>query len=553
MPWGLRQKMLLMRHKIRINTSSLIINLTRHKIIALPLLFVFLIFLSVLWRSGRSMTPSHTLTAKFSILGGFLNRTVKQIPSCPISEPEAVPVVKFSRLKGCGSHIGARFTEDGSLRMDKCAAKSGDPWCQYLTPTRQFLFDINPCEDGTKPLNVEWVTTICNTDVESVAVQVVQKDEALQRAKLKLSDRTRRLAAEAPPKPLDLNFLLIDSLSRAHFFRGLPLTASFLEDLHKGHIPSSRKDGKPEFKIFQFFRYHVVGNNSGPNITPLSSGLSDDEVDDYRTSALGPEADEPAWLWDYASNFGYVSAYIEEQCSNEFAARDWQLHPEAFMFHDESKYGSRSAIYTFDHLLQDVFCHGKFVKWRQYAQSERCIGDAYAHMVTLNYLRSFFSKYPGVGKFAFSLLYEAHESSMKVVRSLDKDLKEFLEDTMLNRTSPPMTVIAADHGMHYGSFTDTKTGWVEHKLPVLFFIVPTWFLDLYPNIEKYLLLNEQRLFTAYDLHYTIKHFVSYPEMPTKQDESRFAYSLIGEEVPIDRTCDEAGIEDNICVCTRRFR
>jgi len=63
-------------------------------------------------------------------------------------------------------------------------------------------------------------------------------------------------------------------------------------------------------------------------------------------------------------------------------------------------------VYTFDHLLQDVFCHGKFVKWKQYATSERCIGDAYAHMVSLNYLRSFFSKYPRAGKFAFSLIYE---------------------------------------------------------------------------------------------------------------------------------------------------
>jgi len=115
-----------------------------------------------------------------------------------------------------------------------------------------------------------------------------------------------------------------------------------------------------------------------------------------------------------------------------------------------------------------------------------------------------------------------------------------------------MTIIAADHGMHYGSFSDTKTGWVEHKLPVLFFIIPTWFLEAHPEVEKYLLLNEQKLFTPFDLHYTIKHFLSYPEKPSKREESEFAYSLIEEEIPDDRTCDDAGIEDNICVCTRTF-
>jgi len=198
------------------------------------------------------------------------------------------------------------------------------------------LFDIDSCEDGKfefrslvtdeknsnqmvrnkgtdEPLDVEWVTTICNTDVESVAVQVVQKEEALVRARSKFLERSVRLGKKAPTQPLDINFLLIDSLSRAHFFRGLPLTANFLEDLVTGQVKKyllnykdtmtipfadvndnrdvHTNEKKPEFKIFQFFRYHVVGNNSGPNITPLSSGLSDDDVDDLYSADIGPEAE----------------------------------------------------------------------------------------------------------------------------------------------------------------------------------------------------------------------------------------------------------------------
>jgi len=145
-------------------------------------------------------------------------------------------------------------------------------------------------------------------------------------------------------------------------------------------------------------------------------------------------------------------------------------------------------------------------------------------MIIFDYLRSFFSHYNGIGKFALSLLYEAHESSMRVARTIDKDLAIYLNETLSDSNAfkrkkdgedlPPVTFIAADHGMHYGRYSSkSQPGKLEHKMPLLLIYVPNWYLELYPEIEQNLKQNEQRLFSAYDLHYTIKHFMTYPEKP----------------------------------------
>ena len=115
--------------------------------------------------------------------------------------------------------------------------------------------------------------------------------------------------------------LLLDSVSRQDFISSLPATSKFLEHLaaqqqhhpHNSHTAATQEG----VSVFQFFRYHVVGGHTAPNVTPLFTGR--------RRSAWhaafwqNNNRLSPPFIWRlYRELLGYETAFLQDGCEDYF-------------------------------------------------------------------------------------------------------------------------------------------------------------------------------------------------------------------------------------------
>lgn len=136
------------------------------------------------------------------------------------------------------------------------------------------------------------------------------------------------------------------------------------------------------------------------------------------------------------------------------------------------------------------------------------------------------------------------EYDLRMVHYL-KELKssEILENTIV--------IFLSDHGMRFGDIRKYFTGWLEERLPFLFISLPEKFKRKYPEFERNLRINQDRLVSPYDLHLTLRQilFLSGYKSNIEAEGCPTCQSLF-EEVPKDRKCFEAGIDDIWCACNR---
>jgi hypothetical protein len=116
----------------------------------------------------------------------------------------------------------------------------------------------------------------------------------------------------------------------------------------------------------------------------------------------------------------------------------------------------------------------------------------------------------------------------------------------------PLIVFFGDHGSHYGEAVEQSAmGRLEHKFPALFMLVPKSMLASEPALKRNLDINRQRLVSQFDLHHTLAAYASYPKRPITGDEESNMITrrdFFREEVPINRSCMDAGIEQMWCQC-----
>ena len=142
------------------------------------------------------------------------------------------------------------------------------------------------------------------------------------------------------------------------------------------------------------------------------------------------------------------------------------------------------------------------------------------------YLKEFWKNHEEFGKMVLAPMQESHEASMDVISTLDSDMAELLEwyrDTgELNKT---IIIITSDHGSHMSLYyIFSEIGKLEHKMPEMFMIMPTWFLNKYPHIRTGLQQNEQKLISHYDTHWAIVSLSQLPEFggyPEKRENNEF--------------------------------
>jgi len=240
------------------------------------------------------------------------------------------------------------------------------------------------------------------------------------------------------------------------------------------------------------------------------------------------------WLWDHAATNGYVTLLVDEQCQATEHIPEWQAPKDA---------GGVGRTDTYHHRFHDLYCEDL----NQYGWDKRCLRSKMAHTYVFDYLKSFYSNYPKSPKFSWSIIYEAHEPSLSLISLVDSSLEDYILHSIQDKNK--ITVILSDHGPHYGPYVfPPRPGELEQKMPSLFVLAPTRFLEQNPEIETALRELEQVLITPQDIYSILLHLMFYPDPPSGDIPEDLKQVLKPGVLQRHRTCRDAMVPDEYCLC-----
>ena len=398
----------------------------------------------------------------------------------------------------------------------------------------------------------------------------------------------------APPAGSAPNVLILelDSVSRGHADRYLPKTMAFLRRLQRDRGLQTRPSPEAAATHYatEFALHNPVGANSIPNQLAMLSGCiqldakpdpvpanhsirvfsATCDVDEYppcpgttfETYLLCPRyprgtsadlLDDP-WLHRVAKRLGYTTAFTEDFC---YRGSPFGIVDMFFPEHD------------FDNVdLADVHCA---ISSCQDPRNKRtgAIGAAIAQRlrskITLDYLEQLWENNAtrGLPKFAFTSLIAAHSYKTDIpafvyaTHLLDQVLPAFLEAFLKSPAGrDTVVVLRSDHGLQSGPWAFEFSQQWEHKQPMLHLLLP--YAVATPEVRARLADNSARLVTSFDLYNTLMGILtsSAPattrgggssEVPLK-GPIPWAYNLLTQHVPENRSCSSAGVARNFCGC-----
>lgn len=169
------------------------------------------------------------------------------------------------------------------------------------------------------------------------------------------------------------------------------------------------------------------------------------------------------------------------------------------------------------------------------------------------------------------------QQSVMFFQVIDTDLRNFLssafQQNLFNRT---VLFVLSDHGHRFDDFRKTKQGRIEDSMPMVSVVLPEWYSQRYPHISAALRTNSGRLTSSFDLYSTFVDVFQrnaanytgvsedYVYVPWSLEvcvlfnfQARYRFNsrvrgrTLFEPVPLNRTCEEAGIPEMYCTCKEK--
>mmetsp|Transcript_6546 Transcript_6546/g.11475 ORF Transcript_6546/g.11475 Transcript_6546/m.11475 type:complete len:778 (+) Transcript_6546:3890-6223(+) len=397
----------------------------------------------------------------------------------------------------------------------------------------------------------EWAIGTCDPDKTNLFEQAYYKPRISKIVKARVTntmnsvmkslDKYRNIERK-PAQKLIILILTVDSASRRHFYRKLPKTVDFLNNLDAS-----------QHRVYDFKIHNVIGDNSARNSVPLFTGKQrlnykgDKEKDGTPGGFFNGDALKRHSLYFYMSEMGFTTLLAFEFCAHYFAGY----------------IGDKPWV---DHLVANFWCGAKLYSGYSFEKSvlgQRCIGPKMSHSYLLDYVTEFSKGYGVNNQFIYTHITTGHEATGTHIETLDEDLTDFLQNylELANQQNTEVAImIQGDHGMRYGEWYKSNDAFQEHRLPAFFFLLSTSLLKRVEYSLDTLDYNTRRLVGKLDLHLTMKHLAA---MPYFYDIERggsdyswwklFPYqetavSLLLEKIPNSRTCDQIFIPSFWCSC-----
>ncbi|KAG8188755.1 hypothetical protein JTE90_012226 [Oedothorax gibbosus] len=364
-----------------------------------------------------------------------------------------------------------------------------------------------------QPMDIDFIKTSCRFSTQKF-------EEFLPLTPLKVEVEKRcvdRNSQIKVPKPLNVIFLGLDSVSHLNFLR---------------HFPKCQKYVSKFLNPITMNGYTKVGDNTFPNLVPLLTGyFYEHYYDEVNNKSMF--FDDLDFSWKHFANLGYRTFLAEDAPSIatfNYFRNGFKIPPTDYYYRPFALALEKSEI-------------------RAKSKGE-CFGSKMEMEVLYDYLKSFTDTMGQSRPFyAFAFVARLTHDVFNFAGYADEPtyqlLKHLHESNILNNT---MLVFYSDHGIRFGDIRKTRIGQYEERMPFMHLILPKWFLDEHKDISQNLHTNSYRLTTPFDVHATVRHLAS-----LVAGETEFEWRLkpglsLFEEVPPSRTCSDAAITPHWCTC-----
>lgn len=360
---------------------------------------------------------------------------------------------------------------------------------------------------------------------------------------------------------ININMIFVDSVSRHHFYRSLPKTVSVLEKINSQE--NGRKDLVLDFELIQ-----ALKSRTFETLQALFSGLVDPYTKPFGTQEMPKVQLKLSSMFQEFKNLEYNTLWLEDLCPYW----EWGLSKDLLVY---NKSFSRNQIWSkFKRELKQAYVDSvgntfagcgilsvNGVPDPFHGPDKLCYHGYQQHEYQLKYLMQYQKTMVENGERFFSFLETnvGHEDYGIRIQYLDSSMAEYVN--FASGLKQTVTVIFSDHGNAYGSYVeDTTEGRIETFHPFMFIIIPEDVQSLNWMAKtrlKSLILNQKRLISMLDLHYTIKHLVrefSSDKSDTKVSDFNHQYNVsnVGLLAPVSkhRTCSfMPRIMPNLCICS----
>ncbi|KAK9886042.1 hypothetical protein WA026_014827 [Henosepilachna vigintioctopunctata] len=316
-------------------------------------------------------------------------------------------------------------------------------------------------------------------------------------------------------------FIGIDSISRLNLIRTMPNTYEFL---------TNRSD-----VWFPLYGYNKIGDNTFPNLMAILTGYNETEA--YKIcnpKTIGP-LDSCRFIFKTFKKFGYITAYGEdESCINTFNYR-------------KKGFVKEPVDYYFKPYMEASESLGKVLR----DSLSYCAGPETSGERIMNLAKNFAITYKNYSTFGFFWMNTFSHNNINAPNRMDKNVHSLLDKlTRAGILDNSIVIFLSDHGIRFGEIRHTFTGWLEERLPFIFFSFPGWFKKKYPQEIANFQTNSNRLTTPYDLYMTLQHILvltGFNYTIQTIDTCPSCKSLF-TEIDLNRSCETSGITAHWCTC-----
>ncbi|CAG9818667.1 unnamed protein product [Phaedon cochleariae] len=458
-------------------------------------------------------------------LNYLINTSTCRIPdNDPFSE-DIVDFIVVEKYESCSKLSLLTYIEksDGlpTLRVNTSQLplySSSDVSCCYSNITRINYAEavdneikLTPCEPFQYSVNLSfpYIKVVCSDKFKYVYANVHATTIPLHKEKDATNTSNRN--------KFSILLVGIDSMSKSNLIRTMPKTFSYANK----HFISLRG-------------YNKIGDNTFPNLMALMTGYSKEQLDVFCNMSV--KLNNCRFIWDAFKDSGYVTAYAEDECDINTFNYDrpgFSAPPTDFYYHP---YILASEKLPVKKRYERTFCSGPETS------GERI----------LNAARDFAVSFKGVPSFGLFWMNSFSHENVNLPGAMDEPVLRFLSDPgTLYAWNDTILVFFSDHGFRFGDIRHTHSGWLEERLPFIYFGFPSTFIESFPERYEIFLQNSNRLTTPYDV------FNTFQEILKIGNESHVAVRSEGcpkcqslfKKVPENRTCEDASIEQHWCTCT----
>ena len=362
------------------------------------------------------------------------------------------------------------------------------------------------------------------------------------------TENSEFLPSEKSEAPINLNIVVLDSVSRAHFYRSLPKTVETLRHIvYNESVNATALD----FELLQStapYTFH--------NIRAFMSGKSNFNYIEHSNGTYQINT-----LYQKLKDQGYYTLLQEDSCwfdewgslftNNIFQNKtprgvgEFELRWNRFQ-EDTSNY------YIDDYGLTHTSCEvfKQYNITNQFNQPRKiCFGGKVFSEHFLDYSLSVFQGHIDSGKrqpiFAYTHLNSGHEVTGTRIRQIDDALSGYLYS--IAHEEDTMTIVFSDHGPKTTKFSfQTMEGRAEVYDSLLFVIVPQKVANVLGTTRmRAMMTNQRRLITTLDLHHAI---MSIGDL-ARSTSGSYLQQGIFSEIPTNRTCADLTIKPSaVCKC-----